>query len=762
MKKLGAVLALVLAASRGGTTTWVVSPQGPFTSLSEAIQKAQPGDTLRVQGGTYKGPIIVSKTLTLIGEGAPLIEGEGKGSVVKLQAPGIRFQGFRIRGSGAHLSEENSGIELLAPDIVVENNHLEDVLFGIYLRKAHRSKILNNRIEGKSLPLPLRGDLIRLWYSDDVLIQGNILKRGRDVVLWFSNRLKVQGNQISGGRYGLHFMYCDDAEIRENILSHNSVGAFLMYSRRLRFRWNFVAYNRGGSGFGIGLKDLDDGLLENNLIVDNRVGVYVDNSPREITSRCVYRNNVLAFNDFGVVLLPSVRRNLFEGNSFIENEEQVAIQGGGSLHAVRWRGNHWSDYVGYDLDGDGTGDLPYKSQRFFENLTDQHPQLRLFLYSPVVQALDFAARAIPLVQPRPKLVDSLPQITAQIPDGIPAPPRHKRPAMSLASIGLMLLALGVSLLAKFPPSSSERENKQEVYTSLKAPVIEVRDLTKRFGPLVAVQGVSFQVRPGEAIALWGPNGAGKTTILRCMLGLLSYEGEVRVGGKDTRRQGREVRKQIGFVPQELGLYGDFTVEEILQFFARLREVSIQRVHLLLETLDLGEVRELQVRALSGGMRQRVALTIALLSDPPILLLDEPTANLDLASRSAFLHMLGRFKEEGKTLVFTSHRFEEVRALADRVIALESGRVVAQGQPEEVAEQLGWKTRLRIFPDRPEDIDRAVALLKKQGFEVSQNGAGILVEVPFYRKGRPLEVLLQEGIPVRDFEIERGGEEVEEV
>lgn len=755
-KALGAVLALALAASRGGAARWVVSPQGPFPSLQEAVEKAHPGDTLVVQGGVYRGPLVVSKPLVLIGEQEPVIEGNGVGSVVKLQAPGILFQGFRVRGSGAHLSEENSGIEVLAPHVVVRENTLEDVLFGIYLRKAYGAAVLNNRIEGKALPLPRRGDLIRVWYSDSVRIEGNTLRQGRDVVLWFSNHLIVQGNQVSGGRYGLHFMYCDDALIEGNVLSRNSVGAFLMYSRRLHFRRNFVAYNRGGSGFGIGLKDLDDGVVEDNLIVDNRVGIYVDNSPREIESHCLYEGNILAYNDFGVALLPSVRRNLFRDNTFLENEEQVSIQGGGTLHAVRWEGNYWSDYVGYDSDGDGVGDLPYRAERFFENLMDRHPDLRLFLYSPVVQALDFASRAMPLVKPRPKLVDSFPRIRFRIPEGVPAPHRRARPVFGWVGLALILLSGGVMLWVRLPrksPSADVRPKTGEAR-------IEVEGLRKRFGSLEAVRGVSFQVQEGEAVALWGPNGAGKTTILRCILGLLSYEGSVRVGGREVAEHGREVRAQIGFVPQELGLYRDFTVEELLLFFARLRGVEPERVLGVLSSLDLEEVREVRVQNLSGGMQQRVSLAIALLSDPPILLLDEPTANLDLASRSAFLQMLARFKEAGKTLLFTSHRFEEVRALADRVIALDSGRIVAEGTPEEVADRLGWRTWLRILLERPEERGRAMALLRDQGFAVSQNGEGILVEVPPYRKGGPLEHLLQAGIRVQDFDIERGGEEAE--
>ena len=143
----------------------------------------------------------------------------------------------------------------------------------------------------------------------------------------------------------------------------------------------------------------------------------------------------------GVALLPSVRRNLFQNNSFAENEEQVGIEGGGRLHSIKWVSNYWSDYAGYDLNQDGLGDLPYTARRLYDNLTDRFPALRLFLYSPVVQALDFAAQAIPLVRPRPKLQDLRPRLTLTIPPNVPLPALETHPLFPYLSLGVFLLAL---------------------------------------------------------------------------------------------------------------------------------------------------------------------------------------------------------------------------------------------------------------------------------------------------------------------------------
>lgn len=221
-------------------------------------------------------------------------------------------------------------------------------------------------------------------------------------------------------------------------------------------------------------------------------------------------------------------------------------------------------------------------------------------------------------------------------------------------------------------------------------MVHVRELTKRFGPLVAVDRLSFEVMPGEAVALWGPNGAGKTTALRCLLGLLPFEGMIRVGGYDVTLQGKEARRLVGFVPQELNFHDDLAVRETLRFYARLKKAPLERIDKALERIGLTRHAHKPVKDLSGGMKQRLALAVALLADPPLLVLDEPTANLDARSRQELLTLLGELKAAGKTLIFSSHRLGEVVKLADRVLVLEDGRLVTDCLVREWVEARGWR------------------------------------------------------------------------
>lgn len=206
-------------------------------------------------------------------------------------------------------------------------------------------------------------------------------------------------------------------------------------------------------------------------------------------------------------------------------------------------------------------------------------------------------------------------------------------------------------------------------------IVSVRNVSKRYGRLTALDDVSFNLETGSIVALLGPNGAGKTTTFKCVLGVTPFEGAIRVAGRSVKREGKSVRELIGYLPQTAAFLGDDTCFDALRFLADLRRVPRSRVDELLERVHLAEQRNTPTEQLSGGMRQRLALAAALLSDPPLLLLDEPTASLDFESRQQFQELLVRLRDEGKTIVLSTHFVEHMAHLADRVVLLREGRVV---------------------------------------------------------------------------------------
>ena len=284
-------------------------------------------------------------------------------------------------------------------------------------------------------------------------------------------------------------------------------------------------------------------------------------------------------------------------------------------------------------------------------------------------------------------------------------------------------------------------------------MIEVNRLTKKFGDFIAVKDLSFDIAPGEAAALWGPNGAGKTTIIRCLLGLLAFDGEVFINNFDARKEGKRARSAVGYVPQELAFYNDLSARDTLHFYAHIRGVTTTRIEKALAEVGLSEHGHKAVAALSGGMKQRLALAIALLADPPLLILDEPTSNLDTAARDEFVKLLLEQRATKKTLLFTSHRLEEVELLATQVLVLDAGQLQQVcHHPAHLADQLGMSLNLKLVVPRPMR-EYALDVLRTQGFNANPNGIGIWVTVAPSAKTEPLKALLAHNIDVNDFEIE---------
>lgn len=390
----------------------VVCSDCDVTSLADAVQAAADGDRIEVRGGVYPGGLIIDKSIELIGVDDPVIDGSGDGTLIAVTAPDVTIDGFTLRNSGTSHDKEDSAILVDAPGVTVVNNTLEDVLFGVYLRQAPDSVIRNNTIAALPVDVAMRGDGIRVWYSDNVTIDGNTATDGRDMILWYSNDAVVINNAFDRNRYGMHLMFSDRAVIEDNSMDGNTIGLYVMYSRDVRIVGNSLSNNIGATGGGLGLKDVDGALVEGNRFVNNQTGIQIDTSPREPNIEHYFIGNVIAFNDIGVALQPAVRHNTFLDNSFIDNTEHVNVLGRGELRDITWaedgRGNFWSDYAGYDANDDGIGDLPYVSQQLFDSLLSDHPELRIFAYSPASMAIDFAAKAFPSFRPSVKFEDPNP------------------------------------------------------------------------------------------------------------------------------------------------------------------------------------------------------------------------------------------------------------------------------------------------------------------------------------------------------------------
>ena len=297
-------------------------------------------------------------------------------------------------------------------DNLIEDNKMDNVLFGFSLEQSQRNTVRNNKVVGKNVSLGRRGDGIKLWYSHYNLIEGNTFTKGRDIVFWYSTHNRYVGNRQSGGRYGLHLMQAQYNIAESNYFFDNSTGISMMYDTGDELRNNVIAKAVGAQGVCISLKESSDVVIENNDILYCSQGISIDVAPYEPDSKNFIRGNRIAYNDIGVAFLNDWKDNEFTGNLFSGNITEVAVYGGGSAKRNVWDSNRWEDYQGFDRDGDGVGDKPHRLFNYAGRVWMDKPNTRFFKGTPLLEVLDFLDRLAPFSEPVLMLEDKHPLVAS--------------------------------------------------------------------------------------------------------------------------------------------------------------------------------------------------------------------------------------------------------------------------------------------------------------------------------------------------------------
>jgi len=384
--RFAAVAALVGALTLAGAPAGAAEVRRVAPGeLAAALETAQPGETFLLQAGVHRGALDIATPVRLIGEPGAVIEGDGSGTVLTLSGPGIEVADLVVRGAGADLSADDAVVLVLETEgAVVRDCRIEARAFGIYLRGGGHHRVIGNVIVGDaSLPVARRGNGIHLWQTVANEVRDNEVVAARDgVYLSFAHDNVIEGNVGRGLRYGIHYMYSERNTLAGNEFSGCRGGIALMYSRGNRIVANTLA---GNSDFGILLLQLEDSILEDNAASENGRGVYLENSAANRLQR-----NRLRGNGVGAYLTAGSERNVFTANHFDANVVQVYDDHAGDN---RWtderRGNYWSDYGGFDWDGDGVGDSPYRIQTAASALLARRPVARWLWRSPILGLLDW-------------------------------------------------------------------------------------------------------------------------------------------------------------------------------------------------------------------------------------------------------------------------------------------------------------------------------------------------------------------------------------
>ncbi|MGZ5035824.1 MAG: ABC transporter ATP-binding protein [Usitatibacter sp.] len=273
-------------------------------------------------------------------------------------------------------------------------------------------------------------------------------------------------------------------------------------------------------------------------------------------------------------------------------------------------------------------------------------------------------------------------------------------------------------------------------------MLQASDLRKSFGANAAVAGVSLAVSPGEIVGLLGPNGAGKSTTISMICGLVAPDaGSVTIAGERVGEDASAVKRRIGLVPQEISLYEDLPAIDNLELFGALYGITgaalDERVRAALELVGLADRARARPSTFSGGMKRRLNIACALVHDPEVLLLDEPTVGVDPQSRNAIFDNIESLRARGKAIVYTTHYMEEAERLCDRIVIMDHGRVVASGTKESLRAMLPAATKRHVEVDGPIDGE-VLAYLAAHGLAVRETpGAGSLEDVFLHLTGKQL-------------------------
>jgi nitrous oxidase accessory protein len=418
-------------------------PEAEASPLQARVDAAAPGEVVEVGPGVYHGDLQVDRPVHLVGRGRPRLVGSGKGSVVRIRAPGVVLEGFDIDGrEGGDLGRDSAGVHVAAPGVVVRNCRIERALFGVYLREAPGARVEGNVVLGiRAKEAGEKGSGIHVWNTDGFSLEQNEVRDARDgFYIQSSPHGIIRGNVARDLRYGLHYMYSDDNVFEDNVFEGSAAGAVLMYSRRIEFRRNRFLHNRGFASVGLLFKACDDTLAEDNLLADNARGVFLEGSYRN-----VFRRNVVAESDAAIVLYDSCGEVRFEENAFIGNLTSLDLVG--RRTDTRFDGNYWSDNDEPDLDGDGRSDRPYVLGSLFDHLRGNLSAADLLARSVGASALAAAERSFPVLAPV-QAVDHAPLVR---PPSLPAVPaaRARRGGPSAAGLGgsAAAVALGLAVLA---------------------------------------------------------------------------------------------------------------------------------------------------------------------------------------------------------------------------------------------------------------------------------------------------------------------------
>lgn len=375
-----------------------------YSRVSGALEDAGKGDTIMIFPGTYReSKLIVEQTVVIIGVDRPVIDVDHQEEGFRIVADNVHIEGLEIRNVPVSHSRDHAAIRFdrVSGGKIIDNR-FDNAFFGIYLARSHGVEIRDNHMSAYQTRESVSANGIHLWNSNRAVIANNTINGHRDgIYLEYVEDSEIVDNHAENNlRYGLHFMFSDDCSYHRNRFENNGAGVAVMYSKRVMMEDNEFVQNWGASSYGLLLKEITDSVILHNDFSGNTTGIRSEGSDRVKIHR-----NLFHRNGWAIRIMASSMNNMITQNNFIDNAFDVSTNS--RQNNSTFEANYWDKYSGYDLKGDGFGDVPYRPVRLFSLIVERNPMALMLLRSMFVQILDLTERIMPTITPE-TLVDEKP------------------------------------------------------------------------------------------------------------------------------------------------------------------------------------------------------------------------------------------------------------------------------------------------------------------------------------------------------------------